>query len=212
MIAHAQLGDVAVRARPTSGAAEPLRQAPEEPPRNRRPLIAISLVVIWILVCYWPTATAIVSIWSRSPTFAHAFLVPPIVLYLVWRDRSRLAAIPPAPCFPALLLLGVIGLGWLLAEAAGVAGGMQFMLVAMIPVSVWTIAGTAMVRALAFPLGYLFFAVPFGEFMVPTLMDWTANSAIAALRLSGVPVFREGLNFSTPTAQWSVVEECSGIN
>ena len=92
------------------------------------------------------------------------------------------------------------------------AGGMQFMLVAMIPVSVWAIAGTAMVRALAFPLGYLFFAVPFGEFMVPTLMDWTANSAIAALRLSGVPVFREGLTFSTPTAHWSVVEECSGIN
>jgi len=89
---------------------------------------------------------------------------------------------------------------------------MQFMVAAMIPASIWAIGGTALVRALAFPLGFLFFAVPIGEFMVPALQDWTADFAIAALRLSGIPVLREGLNFSIPTGRWSVVEECSGIN
>jgi EpsI family protein len=86
------------------------------------------------------------------------------------------------------------------------------MLGAMIPLTVWAIAGTCTVRALAFPLAYLFFAIPFGEFLVPTLMDWTANFTIAALRATGVPVFREGTHFAIPTGRWSVIEECSGIN
>jgi hypothetical protein len=32
-----------------------------------------------------------------------------------------------------------------------------------------------------------------------------------ALRLSGIPVYREGLQFVIPTGHWSVVEACSGI-
>ena len=34
---------------------------------------------------------------------------------------------------------------------------------------------------------------------------------VSALRLSGVPVFREGNHFVIPSGSWSVVEACSGI-
>ncbi len=46
---------------------------------------------------------------------------------------------------------------------------------------------------------------------MPRLMDWTADFTVAALRLSGVPVYREGVHFVIPTGQWSVIEACSGI-
>jgi EpsI family protein len=62
-----------------------------------------------------------------------------------------------------------------------------------------------------FPLLFLFFAVPFGDALVPTMMDWTADFTVAALRASGVPVFREGNFFVIPSGNWSVVEACSGI-
>ena len=68
-----------------------------------------------------------------------------------------------------------------------------------------------MARVLAFPLAFLFFAVPFGEIFVPTLIDWTADFTVAALRFSGVPVYREGNHFVIPTGRWSVVEACSGV-
>ena len=42
-------------------------------------------------------------------------------------------------------------------------------------------------------------------------MDWTANFTIIALRLSGIPVYREGLQFVIPSGNWSVVEACSGV-
>ena len=62
-----------------------------------------------------------------------------------------------------------------------------------------------------FPLAFLFLAVPVGDFMLPVLMSWTADFTVLALRWSGVPVYREGLQFVIPSGAWSVVEACSGI-
>jgi exosortase len=64
---------------------------------------------------------------------------------------------------------------------------------------------------LIFPLLFLFFAVPVGDFLLPRLMEWTADFTVQALRLTGIPVFREGQNFVIPSGNWSVVEACSGI-
>ena len=42
-------------------------------------------------------------------------------------------------------------------------------------------------------------------------MDWTADFTVAALRLTGIPVYREGTFFTIPSGNWSVVEGCSGL-
>ena len=44
---------------------------------------AIAAVLVWVVGWYFDTAREISSIWWRSDTFAHAFLVPPISLWLV---------------------------------------------------------------------------------------------------------------------------------
>jgi EpsI family protein len=62
-----------------------------------------------------------------------------------------------------------------------------------------------------FPLLFLFFAVPFGEFVVPTMMHLTADFTVSALQASGVPVYREGQHFVIPSGSWSVIDECSGV-
>jgi EpsI family protein len=66
-------------------------------------------------------------------------------------------------------------------------------------------------KTILFPLGFLFFAVPIGDFLLPTLMEHTADFTVAALRASGVPVYREGFLMVLPTGRWSVVEACSGV-
>ena len=53
--------------------------------------------------------------------------------------------------------------------------------------------------------------MPFGEGLVPSMMDFTADFTVALVKLTGIPVFREGLYFTLPTGSWSVVEACSGI-
>ena len=57
------------------------------------------------------------------------------------------------------------------------------------------------------PLAFMFLCVPVGEFLLPVLMHWTAEFTVAALRLSGVPVYQEGLRFAgDPPGSWSAGE------
>ncbi len=169
------------------------------------------LLLAAVLLLFRETAVAMVTIWERSETFAHAFLVPPIVLWLVWRRRATLAVLAPRPAPWVLLPMAAVALLWLLAELASVNAATQFALVAMLVLTVPLVFGLQVAKALTFPLMFSFFAVPVGEFMVPEMMEWTANFTVAALQFTGVPVLREGLQFIIPTGNWSVVEACSGV-
>jgi len=164
-----------------------------------------------ILAIYHQTVLSTVAIWLRSETFTHGFFIFPISAYLIWLKRKSLADIAPCPDYRGLIVMTGLGLGWLLADAGSVQIIAQLCLVAMIPVAVWTMLGLRVARAITFPLGFLFFAVPFGEFLIPPLMDFTANFVVTALQITGIPVFREGTFFTIPSGQWSVVEGCSGL-
>jgi len=180
-------------------------------PQWRRPLAVFTLLLLAVLLFYGATGLAMVGIWERSETFAHAFVVPPISLWLIWRQRSSLALLTPRPAPLFLLPMAAVALLWLLGELAAVNAATQFALTGMLVLLVPVVFGWPVARCIAFPLGFLFFAVPFGEFALPQLMDWTAHFTVAALRLSGIPVYQEGLQFIIPSGSWSVVEACSGI-
>ncbi len=173
--------------------------------------IALAFALAAILVAYWRTGAAMVAIWARSDTFAHGFLVAPITLWLVWRSRERLLQVAPRPSWWALAPLSVAGAAWLLGDLGTVNAVSQLSLVAMLVLAVPTVLGAGASARIAFPLAFLFFAVPVGEFLMPQLMEWTADITVLALRLTGIPVFREGQNFVIPSGSWSVVEACSGV-
>jgi exosortase A len=173
-------------------------------------VVALGTIVA-ILLSYHETAWSMISIWGRSDTFAHGFLIFPFSIYLIWTERRRLGAVSVQPNPLALVALAAIGFSWLLAILASVQVFEQVFLVTMIPAVVWAILGNRMVWALAFPLAYLLLAVPFGEPLIPPLIDFTADFTVAALQLTGIPVYREGSFFTIPSGNWSVVEACSGL-
>jgi len=173
------------------------------------PLTVAAIAII--LAAYWRTAESIVSIWWRSETFAHGFLIVPISIVLVWMKRRELAKISPAPDALGLVMIAGAGLAWLVAGAGQVQVIQQYAMTAMIPAAVVAVAGRRVALALAFPLAFLLLGVPVGEVFIPPLMDWTAHFTVVALRLSGIPVFQQGTFFSIPSGTWSVVEGCSGL-
>jgi exosortase A len=177
----------------------------------RQPVVmALALVLIAILVAYADTAASIFSIWSRSDTFAHGFVIVPLAIWLAWQQRAVLYALNAKIWYPGLALIFGAGALWLVSRVAHVQVGQHFALAFMLQAAVLTLVGLSIARQIALPVGLLLFAVPFGEFMIPTLVEWTADFTIAALRASGVPVFREGNHFVIPSGAWSVVEACSG--
>ena len=62
---------------------------------------ALGALFLAIALLFLDTLTVMVGIWYRSETFAHAFLVMPISLWLVWRMRSRMARLTPRPAYSA---------------------------------------------------------------------------------------------------------------
>ncbi|MHB1402064.1 MAG: exosortase A [Thiobacillus sp.] len=173
---------------------------------------ALTFGVLLILAgVFWPTFYSMVEIWERSETFTHGYLIFPISAWLLWRQRHELAQVQPRPDLRGLILLAAAGAGWLLADAGSVNVVAQYAFVVMLIAAVWTLLGWTFVWAAFFPLMFLFFAVPVGEFLIQPLMVVTADFTVAMLQATGIPVYREGTFFSIPSGDWSVVEGCSGL-
>jgi exosortase A len=164
-----------------------------------------------VLTIFWQTTWSMVELWGSSGTYSHGFLVLPAFVWLVWRRRLTLSRLPMRSSWLGVLALAVSGLIWLIGRFAAANAPTQLALVAMVPAAIAAVLGAAWLRALAFPLAFLLFAVPIGDSLVPYLTDWTADFTVMALRLSGVPVHREGNFFSIPSGNWSVLEACSGM-
>ena len=171
-------------------------------------LVALLVAIIFI---FHETAWSMVSIWYRSETFAHGFIILPITLWLIWEKRKFLSNLSATPEYRALILLAGSGFVWLLGYLVSALVIQQLALVAMLITSVWVVLGNRITWMISFPLAYLFFAVPMGEDLVPMLMEITATFTVGMIKLTGIPVFREGLYFSLPSGNWNVVEACSGV-
>jgi exosortase A len=167
--------------------------------------------VLALLGIYHGTFRSMVDIWWRSDTFTHGFLIFPLSAWLIWRRRHVLAALEPKPDYRALPVLVLAGLGWLVANGAGALVVEQLALIVMIPPLVWLLLGWQVFLSLLFPLAFLVFSVPMGEVLIPPLMNFTADFTVGMLKLTGIPVYRDGTFFSIPSGDWSVVEACSGL-
>ncbi|MGB5834336.1 MAG: exosortase A [Thiohalocapsa sp.] len=168
---------------------------------------AVSIVVI----LFRDTAWSIVSIWERSETFAHGYLIVPISLWLVWEKRRGLKGLMPKPTLLPVLLFLPIGFGWLVAYLVDTLVVQQFGFVAMLAVAIWALIGHRVASYLAFPILFLFLGVPVGEGLIYPMMNFTADFTVGMLEITGIPVYREGTFFTIPSGRWSVVEACSGV-
>jgi exosortase A len=174
-------------------------------------LLYAGLSIVAVLLVFHETAISMVSIWWRTGTYAHGFFILPISLYLIWQKRHEVLMLLPKPSYGPLFFLAIAGLFWLFARMIDALVIQQLFLVIMILLVVLAHLGWAVYKRLLFPLLFLFFMVPAGDVLVPILMDFTADFTVEMVRLTGIPIYREGHFFSLPSGDWSVVEACSGI-
>jgi exosortase len=184
-------------------------------PKLELPLPAILFFLVLLIVLFFPVLTPMVSEWMYDENMGYAFFVPFVAGYVVWLDRERILAAPVKPCWPALalvvwgmcqMLLGFLGADFFLARTA--------FLIAVLGV-LWTIAGTAVVRTLVFPLFLLLFMIRIPLFVYQQitfpLQILASQVATWGLEILGIPVYRDGNVLQLADKRLEIVEACSGI-
>ncbi|MDH5378029.1 MAG: exosortase A, partial [Gammaproteobacteria bacterium] len=174
-------------------------------------LIATLIPLALLILVYFPSVESMVKIWNRSDTYAHGFMIVPLFLWLVWRTRDVIKSNLPDAIPSITVLSALFGFVWVIAYLTDIQVAHQLLFVAIVQVIIVSIYGWHVARILAFPLIFLFFAVPMGEELVPVMIEFTADFTVGMVNLVGVPVYREGNYFELPTGRWSVVEACSGV-
>jgi exosortase A len=191
---------------------------------NRQPIVSSSLAPGW-----WPALiligvaslvfgavfrqeiTGAVHVWIDSTAYNHCFLVLPLTGFLLWERRSTISSLSPYPALWPLLMMPLLSAIWLLAAVLDIQEGRQLAMVAMFQAVLLTALGSYLYRQLLAPFLFLFFLVPSGAFLVPSLQTITADIAIAGLQFFHIPVFSDGYMIEIPEGPFEIAEACAGL-
>jgi exosortase len=184
------------------------------PGRLRAGVFAAAVVAI-LIGLYAPVFPVWLDDLWDDPNYSHVFIVPIISGFVLWQRRRVLGALPIQGSWRGvpLMLAGVAAL------IAGDIGAENFLtrssLLAVLAGLILFHFGAAMLRAVAFPLGFFLFMVPmpaiFFYATTARLQNIAAESGAWALDLLGVPILLDGNVIHLSRITLGVTEACSGI-
>jgi exosortase len=168
-----------------------------------------------VLVLYAPILEALAKQWWNDQDFGHGLFIPFVSGYVLWRDRKVWREKPIRPNNWGLLaMIGAVALLILGSLGAELFVSRVSLLVLLGGMTVF-LAGWAVLRAVSFPLGYLFLMVPipviiYNQISFP-LQLLASRIATICLESASIPVLRNGNVLSFSNYSLEIVEACSGI-
>lgn len=188
---------------------------------NKNRLEELVRIFAWILLfaafaaVYYPVLSSLVRAWNASDDYSHGFLILPVSAYIVWQNRSAIAAQPvegswiglPIALFALfLLLLGKFGSVLTLPPIS---------LILFIWSAVIFFFGFKIFRRCSFPLIFLFFMIPVPEQIFAALTNplqfIVTKITVFMAAMMGVVVYREGNVIHLTDMTFQVVQACSGL-
>ncbi len=173
------------------------------------------LLVVIVLLAYFPVLFDLVVDWSTDDNYSHGFLVPLVAAYFLWRDRERWRAASlrytPAGWAMVLLALAMFIVGTAGAEYFTARCSLVFLIFGL----TWTFGGRPALRLAWFPIVYLLFMIP-----IPYVIYYAATfpmqllaskAAAKGLAIIGVPFMQQGNIIHLPGYSLEVAEACSGL-
>ncbi|MCC6484194.1 MAG: exosortase/archaeosortase family protein [Armatimonadetes bacterium] len=175
----------------------------------------VRLLSVVLVVLYAPVVAAAARVWVTDDKQAHGVFIFPVVLFLLWvlRDAIRQAKPSPSAWGLALLFFGLA-----LETFSYLLGIKWFPMLSLIPVLAGVILalhGRALLKVVAFPVLFLFFAAPLPDAIsLPVsaqIQRASTDSAVFTMTTMGFPLVQTGNRIDTPTCSVEVAEVCSGF-
>jgi len=182
-------------------------------PAIRRLLGVLSVIAV-VAVLYWPTTVSYSVAWTdfenRSST--HGYLIVLMCLALLYMRREELVGALPRSSFVVWLALATLSCAWLVAFRASIQTAHQMLLPIIIWTSIYATFGPRIGRSCLFPIGFLYFALPFWAFINEPLQALTIFATRLLLLSIGLPVHFYGNVVQIPEGTFAIEGGCSGLH
>jgi len=153
-------------------------------PGWRPALILIGIASIVFGIAFRQEIIGALRVWIDSTAYNHCFLVLPLAGFLLWERRAVVSSVSPRPALWPLPAMPALSAVWLVAVVLDIQEGRQLVMVAMFQVVLLVALGPRLFWQLLAPFLFLFFLVPSGAFLVPSLQTITADIAVAGCDFS----------------------------
>jgi EpsI family protein len=176
-------------------------------------LLGVTTVLFYFLL-YAPLFPALTRDWYEHENFSYGFLIPFIVLYLLWQERELLRPLPiRATPLGALSLLSALAIG-LIGKVVADQFTMRLSMVLALGGLVHLLLGKRYLKALLFPLAYLLLMIPppylFVKQIAYHLRVFDAALAAGVVQALGIPIYRDSYFLHLPNITLEVADVCSG--
>lgn len=182
------------------------------------PFLWPALLGAAVIAAYAQTVLGLIDGPWQTEQEGHGPLIIAASLWLTWQSREKLRAveISPAPVMGWIALLGGLVILYLARIQQGLVTFETFSVIPVIIGCVLISAGWPTLRVLAFPIGFLIFAVPMPDWLVDALTVplkvFISNVVTNVLYATGYPVAQNGVMIMIGTYQLLVKDACSGMN
>lgn len=180
----------------------------------QRGFLLTMIVLATGVAALWPTVLSLVGYWEDTDnlSYTHGYLIAAISAWLVWRSRARLNTITLHPSWLAVGATAVLGGVWYLALISGIEVGHQVLLPAILLAAVAGGLGLRAAAVVAFPVGFLYFAVPVWSLINGQLQALTTLGVSFMIRATGLPAYIEGNFVHIPSGTFEIAGGCSGLH
>ncbi|MDZ7626899.1 MAG: VPLPA-CTERM-specific exosortase XrtD [Parvularculaceae bacterium] len=188
---------------------------------RRRPLpfsprlLALAAAVAGLGVLFWEAAGNLWFRWGQQQELSHSYFIPLISLWLVWLNRETVQKSIGGPSLTGVALLGGAVLLLLLGRLTSIFLFQHLGIVVAIAGLVAAFGGLSLLRTVAAPVAFLFFAVP-PPYWVITVLSFNFQQissilGVAMVELMGIPVHLSGNIIDLGDYRLQVAEACSGL-
>ncbi len=180
-----------------------------------RMVAALVVVAALVLLVYRQSFAILIRTWESNPDYSHGYLIPPVAVFLFWREWKRFVSSVSSGSAWGLALVAAALAGHVLSIRAGVfmTQGYSFVLL-LFGLSLFMF-GRAATRAVWFPLAYLVFMLPIPPFLLNVvsfqLKVFAARAGSAIALKLGVPLARSGMTIHLASGSLRIANPCSGL-
>lgn len=177
--------------------------------------VRLALIFISFILVYYNTFNSLIKIWNSNEDYSHGFIILPISLYLIWRNKDSILSLKPSPTFMGYFFLGL----WALVYLAGMVGKISTLTnlsMILFPLGAFSfLLGGEAAYLILFPSFFMIFMFPipsevYTRITNPLLLIST-DLSFRFLSLFEIPIMKEGNLLTLPNYSMEVVNACSGI-